>query len=85
MSILSNGRHRRGDVLASEGEPTTPAPKSVRLLASFALAGIGGGSTFAIAYASIVKGSEPATTLLGTLATAALGALVLLAGGRKDD
>jgi hypothetical protein len=60
-------------------------PQSVQLLATIALILIGGICSAAIAYQSIVKMDDASTTLLGTLATAALGALVVLAGGRSKE
>lgn len=38
----------------------------------------------ATGYAAIVKNSEVAQTLLGTLATGSMGALIVLAGGKKE-
>lgn len=85
MSIFrtGTGSHRGGD---EEGLGSGPAPiKSVQVLSGIALVIIGGFSSAAIAYASIVKGDSSATALLGTLATAALAALVVLASGVRHS
>lgn len=64
---------------------TEKQPRSVRVLSAIGLVGIGAGTTFGVTYAAIVKGNEASITLLGTLATGALGALIVLAGGRNGD
>lgn len=76
-----SGRHRDEEGLGSG----PPPPKSVQVMATISLFLIAGITTFAIAYASIVKGDGSATALLGTLSTAALAALVVLSGGRHSD
>lgn len=73
------GTHREGDEEGLGSGP--PPPRSVQISATLTLMFVTLGSLVAIAYASIVKGDASATTLLGTLATAALAALVVLSGG----
>lgn len=77
-----SGKHRADDEGLGSGPPP---PKSVQVMATLSLFLIAGVTTFAISWASIVKDDGSATALLGTLATAAIAALVVLSGGRHSE
>lgn len=84
MSLLAgHGSRRAGKngVMASDGPGS---PTSVRVLATLALVLVSVFTVAAIGYASIVQHDQSATTLLGTLGTASLAALVVLSGGRHE-
>lgn len=64
-------------------EPRPPSvPPSAQMLAIMALVISAIGTILGVVWSAVVKGNEAAQTLLGTLATASLSALVVLAGGR---
>lgn len=56
---------------------------SVEVIATFAICtmAVAGGAT--VGWVAVAKNSQPAITLIGTLVTAALSALVVLAGARN--
>lgn len=67
-------------------EPVQHKPEpTVHLMAVMALVIVAIITVAATCYAAVVKGSDVAQTLLGTLATGSMGALIVLAGGRRGD
>lgn len=84
VSIIPKGRGKHRDDEEGLGAGPPP-PRSVQIVATIALVLIGGFAAFSIAYASIVQGDQSATAILGSLATAALAALVVLSSGRHSD
>lgn len=68
-------------------EKPAPVPQTVQSLAVVGLVITALATVLGVVYSAVVKGSQTAQALLGTLATAALSALILLASGRhgKDD
>lgn len=65
--------------------PEEKTPKSIRAIATLALVLVAGGTVGAVAYDSVVNEKENSTVLLGTLATASVGAIVVLASGKHED
>lgn len=59
-----------------------PVPPTVHLMATAALVMVAIVTVATTCYAAVARSSQVAMTLLGTLATGSMGALIVLAGGR---
>lgn len=62
-----------------------PEPPPAHLLATAALVLISIVTVATTCYDAVARGSQVAQTLLGTLATGSMGALIVLAGGRPRE
>lgn len=80
----ASGRHRAGDAEGLGGPDYMPPSKSVQSVAALALVIIALGTVAVVGWMAVVAGSEASTALLGSLATGAMGALIVLAGGRHN-
>lgn len=72
------GANGNGNGNGERPEPTT------HLLATASLVMIAIITVATTCYAAVARSSQVAMTLLGTLATGSMGALIVLAGGRSD-
>jgi hypothetical protein len=59
-----------------------PAPRTVQAISALALVIVAIGSVAALSWASLVSGNDAAQAALLSIATAAVGALIVLAGGK---
>lgn len=78
------GRHRAGDVEGLGGPDYSPPSKSVQSLAAVALVIIAIATVAVVGWLALVEGDDASTALMGSLATGAMGALIVLAGGRHN-
>lgn len=71
-------------VFGGGGSHAAAGSRSVRLVASLAIILVACFTVVAIAYSAVVKDDTGSKALLGTLATASVSTLVVLAGGKDD-